>query len=196
MSLALDPTFKENKGAPYFEKVIEIEDKLWDSQKLCKSQAWSTWFLTALEKFPDLSFNNSASQRGKCEACKRTKRIASTVLRFGGREYDWEKIERGEEENEEQGDHQMEKFDVGRYCMRRAHLYHDLYHLKYKLYQQCKSVISSFDDGKEASLILNECLDDEIWVSNRYEQFRTLINNATKFYTEDGRGQKPSSHYY
>lgn len=136
----------------YFKTAIQwLRDRTTAKAEIAKSSIWRRQYVRALEHGPDLVACETGNLGYYCDACGRTNRIATYVVRFEGSRYDHvtledlgsdadsseddlyvdaQRLDDPVEERKRKERALRQEFNLGVNCFEKTEVVHDLYHLR------------------------------------------------------------------
>ncbi|KAF6765226.1 hypothetical protein DFP72DRAFT_870470, partial [Ephemerocybe angulata] len=111
---------------------------------LVASSVWRPQFKKALERFPQFSLTSLAFTVPECDACHLGRRVSTLCGRLDGEPYDRVGFQllKGEDESSDTDSDEKslkKEFNLGRFCGRRTHVYHQFSHWEYGLFKSIDS---------------------------------------------------------
>ncbi|KAF5315605.1 hypothetical protein D9611_004714 [Ephemerocybe angulata] len=144
--IAVQPPKKRKK---FMQTNMEGKRKLAGLRdSLVASSVWRPQFKKALERFPQFSLTSLAFTVPECDACHLGRRVSTLCGRLDGEPYDRVGFQllKGEDESSDTDSDEKslkKEFNLGRFCGRRTHVYHQFSHWEYGLF---KSIDSEIED--------------------------------------------------
>ncbi|XP_067890145.1 coiled-coil domain-containing protein 82 [Heterodontus francisci] len=143
---------------------------------------WKNRYQERVNCYPNLHVKEHPSFKASCQACELQRNCRFTVI-LSGQLYDGKNLE---QDSFMSNDKQV--MVVGRVCAERTEVYHNLKHFKYKLYQQCCSIVQSDDtqdeNVKDTVNRIFERLEEQTWIEDQYMHLETILSDADYFCEE------------
>ncbi|XP_062983202.1 coiled-coil domain-containing protein 82 [Elgaria multicarinata webbii] len=143
---------------------------------------WKERYKERVDSYPHAHIAMGNAVQRSCQACELQRYCKFTVC-LSGKSYNIETLEVDDFMSQ---DKQVLK--IGVVCANRTRVYHNLKHFKYKLYQDCCSVMKndgSQDESVKDSVnrVFNQ-LDEGGWIDKQYADLEGYMDNADYFQEE------------
>ncbi|XP_062909887.1 coiled-coil domain-containing protein 82 isoform X2 [Mobula hypostoma] len=149
---------------------------------LKSTSRWKDRYKERVDCYPNLHVKEHPGLKTSCQACE-LKRTCRFTVTLSGKLYDSKNLE---QDSFMSNDKQV--LLVGRVCSERTKVYHALKHFKYKLYEECCSIVQSEatqdENVKDAVNRIHKRLKEQSWIEERYRHFETVLNDADCFREE------------
>ncbi|XP_022244160.1 uncharacterized protein LOC106461481 [Limulus polyphemus] len=185
ISQVLDPNFiseiiKENDE--YFLSHVKGIEKITMDQKnlLFHQGSWEPELLQCAEMYPCVNvMPRKDAEVVNCQVCQNVS--SDQLVQFYGQVYDQTTL--GHQLNPENTKPKVTQFSVCTSCSQKVTLFSRLHHQKYNFFLKCRLKVSAVrggDDNKESHLILEECLEDNSWVSRMFTEVVEMWNECER----------------
>lgn len=177
----LDPHFLDGVDDENNLQIVKrkTEGKLEGLKNMLESPSWKKNYKKAMETFPIMRYDELSRARKRCQACKRCVKVASHKLILSGKPYAVENFD-----SKKTDLLSTTSFDVGRNCGRRSKLYHRVLYYAFNLRQKCIDAVNVYyqlDSRLTRIDVLKKCMDDETWTQKNYGEFRSLIDDVSRW---------------
>ncbi|XP_022252866.1 glutamine and serine-rich protein 1-like, partial [Limulus polyphemus] len=183
ISQVLDPNFISEiikESDEYFLSHVKgIERITTDKKKLLFQQAsLEPELLQCAEMYPCVNvMPRKDAELVKCQVCQNVS--SDQLVQFYGQVYDQTTL--GHRINPDNTKPKVTQFSVCTSCSQKVTLFSRLHHQKYNFFLKCRLKVSAVrggDDNKESHLILEECLEDNSWVSRMFTEVVEMWNEC------------------
>lgn len=183
LSHVLDPNFlsevhKENDE--YFLSNMQTIDG--ENEVLCSAlkdaRNWSSELWKAATSFPEVAVSDMEDTSTTCEGCGIEN--ATRMANFSGTCYN--SLDLTETPTEED-DEEKRVFRLCFGCAEPLSSYSQLHHYKFHVFQKCKKKVSTIQTEqkvKESHIILERCLQDDVWVNEMFTDLQNLWQTSTQ----------------
>lgn len=179
ISTALDPKFWESietepKHHDYFLTSRKIIDEMIKrhKMKLSSKLKLSEAMLKNFEKYPNLIIKPIA-KGGQVQTCQACNTNSSTqIVSFGNRSYDLHSYKAVKVTSElSKTDDKSDQSIVCDNCLELVRLYSEVHHMGWKFFNITLEKVNQLrNKGKPINVILDECLNDDIWINKNYAE--------------------------
>ncbi|XP_015274339.1 PREDICTED: coiled-coil domain-containing protein 82 [Gekko japonicus] len=143
---------------------------------------WKERYKERVDSYPNVCIVFGNSEERSCQACELQRYCRLTVV-LSGKLYNTNTME-----IDDFMSHDKQRLKVGIVCGNRTEVYHKLKHFKYKLYQDCCSVMKQ-DDSQDELLkdkvdrVFSQ-LEEDGWIQKHYTDLEDYMNDADNFQEE------------
>ncbi|XP_016848168.1 coiled-coil domain-containing protein 82 isoform X2 [Anolis carolinensis] len=148
---------------------------------LCRSR-WKERYKERVDSYPNVFINMGRVVKRSCQACELQRYCKYTVI-LSGKLYNNETLELDDFMSQDK-----QTLKIGTTCADRTHVYHNLKHFKYKLYQNCCWVVKN--DGirdesvKDSVERIFKQLDEDNWIHEQHRKLLDYMDRADSFQDE------------
>ncbi|KAL8191095.1 UNVERIFIED_CONTAM: hypothetical protein K2H54_068018 [Gekko kuhli] len=149
---------------------------------LISRSRWKERYQERVDSYPNVSIIFGNSEERSCQACELQRYCRLTVV-LSGKLYNTNTME-----IDDFMSHDKQRLKVGIVCGNRTEVYHKLKHFKYKLYQDCCSVMKQ-DDCQDEPLkdrvgrVFSQ-LEEDGWIQKHYTDLEGYMDDADNFQEE------------
>ncbi|EPQ07928.1 Coiled-coil domain-containing protein 82 [Myotis brandtii] len=152
-------------------------------ENLFSSSRWKKKYKERLESYSEVSIYLEKAKDCSCKACGLHRHCAYLVS-LSGKQYNPETMK-----TDDFMPWDKQEFFIGRICANRTRIYHNVKHFKFKLYQECCSIVNTEkledEDVKETvERIFNQSKGNG-WIKKKYDLLHRYLNDADSFQKED-----------
>ncbi|XP_033002051.1 coiled-coil domain-containing protein 82 [Lacerta agilis] len=143
---------------------------------------WKERYKERVDSYPDVRIVVGNAVQRSCQACELQRYCRFTVI-LSGKLYDSKTMQ-----VDDFMSHDKQALKVGNVCGNRTQVYHNLKHFKYKLYQNCCSVMTSngFQDAPVKDTVCRVFTQryNEGWIEEQYSELQSYMEDAENFQDE------------
>ncbi|XP_019512689.1 PREDICTED: coiled-coil domain-containing protein 82 isoform X2 [Hipposideros armiger] len=151
-------------------------------ESLYSRSRWKEQYKERIANYPNVTKQMTNAKDCCCQACG-LHRHCKYLVRLSGALYDTRTME-----TDDFMSHDKQVFFVGRVCAERTKIYHKLKHFKFKLYQDCCSMVKTEkvedEQVKETVERIFNKLKEECWIEAKYDELQKYLNDADCFQDE------------
>ncbi|XP_054830787.1 coiled-coil domain-containing protein 82 [Eublepharis macularius] len=151
-------------------------------ENLLSRSRWKERYKERVDNYPNVCIVFGSAERRFCQACELQRYCKLTVI-LSGQQYNSDTME-----IDDFMSHDKQRLKVGSVCGGRTQVYHNLKHFKYKLYQDCCSVMKK--DGYQdeplkdtVDRVFSQLYEDG-WIHKHYTDLEDYMNDADFFQEE------------
>ncbi|XP_060090893.1 coiled-coil domain-containing protein 82 [Heteronotia binoei] len=149
---------------------------------LLSRSRWKERYKERVDSYPNVNIIFGNAEQRSCQACELQRYCKLTVV-LSGKSYNTRTME-----IDDFMSHDKQRLKVGIVCGNRTEVYHRLKHFKYKLYQDCCSVMKQdeFQDEplKDRVDRVFSQLEEDGWIQKHYADLEGYMNDADFFQEE------------
>nr|XP_034972486.1 coiled-coil domain-containing protein 82 [Zootoca vivipara]XP_034972488.1 coiled-coil domain-containing protein 82 [Zootoca vivipara]XP_034972489.1 coiled-coil domain-containing protein 82 [Zootoca vivipara] len=143
---------------------------------------WKERYKERVDSYPVVRIVSGNAEQRSCQACELQRYCRFTVI-LSGNSYDSKTMQ-----VDDFMSHDKQALKVGIVCGDRTEVYHNLKHFKYKLYQNCCSVMTSnrFQDAPVKDTVNRVFTQryNEGWIEEQYSELQSCMESAENFQDE------------
>ncbi|XP_053417848.1 coiled-coil domain-containing protein 82 [Nycticebus coucang] len=151
-------------------------------ESLASRSRWKEQYKERVENYSNVSIREKNTEHCSCQACG-LHRYCRYSVHLSGKLYNTRTME-----TDDFMSHDKQVFTVGRICANRTRIYHKLKHFKFKLYQECCSIVKTEEvedeQVKETVERIFSQLKESGWIKEKYGQLEEYLNFADYFQDE------------
>ncbi|CAK6448850.1 unnamed protein product [Pipistrellus nathusii] len=151
-------------------------------ESLFSRSRWKEQYKERVGSYCDVSIYPKSARDCFCQACGLHRHCAYSVS-LSGKEYNPRTMKA-----DDFMPYDKQEFFIGRICANRTRVYHNLKHFKFKLYQECCSMVNTEEVENEqvketVERIFNQ-LKENGWIKEKYGLLQKYLNDADYFQEE------------
>nr|XP_028581961.1 coiled-coil domain-containing protein 82 isoform X3 [Podarcis muralis] len=143
---------------------------------------WTEKYTKRVDSYPDIRIVKGIGEHRSCQACELQRHCRFTVI-LSGKSYDCETMQ-----VDDFMSHDKQALEIGIVCKNRTEAYHNLKHFKYKLYQNCCSLMTS--NGCQDAPVKDTVYrvftqqNNRGWIKKQYSELQKYMVRAENFQDE------------
>lgn len=151
-------------------------------ESLFSRSRWKEQYKERVGSYSDVSIYPKNAKDCSCQACG-LQRHCAYLVSLSGKEYNPRTMKA-----DDFMPYDKQEFFIGRICANRTRVYHNLKHFKFKLYQECCSMVNTEEveneQVKETVERIFSQLKENGWIKEKYGLLQTYLNDADYFQDE------------
>ncbi|KAH3884177.1 hypothetical protein DPMN_008150, partial [Dreissena polymorpha] len=179
LSQALEPGFLRaiTNEQFYLDALQKIDSAVTERLNDMDSKVrWKERFKDAIRSRPHIRELDRPNLKQSCQACEFASQPAIKSVHLFGNPYDRFTLA----DLQPDGPNTPMEFMIGKTAAKFVMPYHNLYHYKYNLFKRCQAKVKILQDSHtgDNAVILDQCLQNRIWVLQLFGDLKQLLENG------------------